>query len=129
MLDFLLGGVVRFSALPMNELTRSTRSQSPVEAVEVSVVIPALNVADTIGQQLDGLACQNFNGNWEVIVADNGSTDSTREVVESFADRLPALKVIDASDRRGINHARNVGSQAARGRYPEGHLCRRGRCR
>ena len=97
----------------MNDPIRST--QSPGKAIEVSVVIPALNVATTIGQQLDSLGCQDFDGDWEVIVADNGSTDSTREVVESFADRFPSLRIVDASDRRGINHARNQGARAARG--------------
>jgi glycosyltransferase involved in cell wall biosynthesis len=82
---------------------------------EVTVVIPALNVASTIGEQLEGLASQDFDGDWEVIVADNGSTDGTRAVVEGFVDRLPSLRIVDASARRGVNHARNQGARAARG--------------
>ena len=81
----------------------------------VSVVIPALNVAGTIGAQLEGLAAQDYEGTWEVVVADNGCTDETEAVVSTFADRLPALQWVDASTRRGINHARNEGARAASG--------------
>ncbi len=84
-------------------------------AVEVSVVIPARNVATTIGEQLTALATQDFAGSFEVIVADNGSTDSTRAVVETFRRRVPNLEIVDASARPGINHARNAGAREARG--------------
>jgi glycosyltransferase involved in cell wall biosynthesis len=83
--------------------------------LDVSVIIPALNVADTIGLQLESLSRQDFDGTWEVIVADNGSTDNTRSEVASFNDRLPTLRLVDASGRRGINHARNRGAAAASG--------------
>jgi len=81
----------------------------------VSVVIPALNVADTIGDQLDALAHQTYAGAWEVVVSDNGSTDATRERVEVWRDRLPHLRIVDSSRRRGVSPARNVGVEAARG--------------
>ena len=81
----------------------------------VSVVIPVLNGAATIGQQLEALANQTYRGRWEVIVADNGSTDATAQVVRSFIPRLPQLRLVDASDRESTNHARNLGVAAATG--------------
>jgi glycosyltransferase involved in cell wall biosynthesis len=84
-------------------------------SIQLSVVIPGLNAASTIGIQLEALSRQEWNGSWEVIVADNGSTDGTQDIVRSCADRLPDLKLIDASDRRGAAHARNLGAKAARG--------------
>jgi glycosyltransferase involved in cell wall biosynthesis len=83
--------------------------------MELSVVIPCLNAARTIGAQLEALSRQQWSGSWEVVVADNGSTDGTRAVVQSYRDRLPSLRIVDASDRRGAAHARNVGARAARG--------------
>lgn len=77
--------------------------------VDVSVVIPALNEADGIARQLRALDAQVFDSSWEVVVADNGSTDDTRSVVESFQSKHFLLRWIDASGRRGINHARNEG--------------------
>lgn len=86
------------------------------EPLDVSVVIPLYNNGDTIGEQLDALAAQTFEGSWEVVVSDNGSTDGGGEVALGWRDRLPSLRVVDASDKRGTPHARNVGAQASRGR-------------
>ncbi len=83
--------------------------------MKLSVIIPALDAAATIGDQLEALAGQSWPGGWEVVVADNGSTDRTLEVVESFRGRLPALAVVDASARRGQAYARNQAAQAATG--------------
>jgi GT2 family glycosyltransferase len=86
-------------------------------SIKLSVVITALDAADTIGAQLDALAAQRWSKPWEVVVADNGSSDGTVAVVESYANRLPALRLVDASERRGIAHGFNVGAAAARGEY------------
>jgi GT2 family glycosyltransferase len=51
----------------------------------------------------------------EVLVADNGSTDATVEVVRALGERLPGLRLVDASARAGTNHARNAGAAAADG--------------
>lgn len=87
----------------------------PDRPLKLSVVIPCLNAAGLIPVQLAALAEQSWDGEWEVIVADNGSTDRSREVVTAYQDRLPDLRVIDASDRRGQAHARNLGAAAATG--------------
>jgi glycosyltransferase involved in cell wall biosynthesis len=89
-----------------------TTSDRPLK---LSVVIPCLNAAATLGVQLAALAGQRWEGEWEVIVADNGSTDGSQEIVESYRDRLPSLKLVDASDRQGQAHARNLGAAAATG--------------
>lgn len=86
---------------------------SPTEPPEASVVIPALNVGRTLGAQLEALSRQDFQRPWELLVADNGCTDDTLAVVDSFAHRLP-VTVVDATARRGINHARNRGTESAR---------------
>jgi GT2 family glycosyltransferase len=82
----------------------------------VSAVIPVRNGEAELPFQLEALAGQDLDGPWEVIVADNGSTDGTTAVAESFRDRIPGLRVVDASDRAGQAHAANVGAGAARHR-------------
>lgn len=52
-------------------------------------------------------------GNWEVIVVDNGSTDTTEEVTRRFADRLPVVYV--AEPRPGKSWAVNTGLRHAKG--------------
>ena len=80
----------------------------------LSVVVPVLDAEDAVAGQLDALAAQEWSRPWEVVVVDNGSTDGTVDVVERFRDRLPFLRIVDASDRRGQAHALNVGVREAR---------------
>jgi glycosyltransferase involved in cell wall biosynthesis len=80
---------------------------------KLTVVVPALNAEHDIGGQLGALAAQQWSEPWEVVVADNGSTDGTRTVVERYRDRLPGLRIADASGRRGQAHALNAGVGAA----------------
>lgn len=81
----------------------------------LSVVIPVLDSGRTIGKLLESLAGQRTDAPWEIVVADNGSTDDTLEVVDRYRERLPTVRVVDASGRRGTPHARNVGVEAAAG--------------
>lgn len=76
-----------------------------------SVIMPALNAANSIGVQLEALARQDFEGAWEVVVVDNGSTDDTVQVCQSYASSLP-IRVV-ACERPGTGAARNFGAAAA----------------
>ena len=79
-----------------------------------SVVIPAHNVAATLGDQLTALVGQLDAPRFEVIVVANRCTDATIDVARSFADTLH-LRVIEANDRASAAHARNIGAANARG--------------
>ena len=79
----------------------------------LSVIIPCKNMAATIGAQLEALANQSWSEPWEVIVSDNGSSDDSVRVVQRYGARLPNLRLVDASDRPGASHARNVGARYA----------------
>ena len=89
------------------------RGAPVVVAAELSIVIPCLNAATCLPRQLDALAAQRWDRRWEVIVADNGSTDATAAVARTYVDRVPNLRVVDASARRGRQHACNAGARAA----------------
>jgi glycosyltransferase involved in cell wall biosynthesis len=81
----------------------------------VSVILPTFNAERWIPDQLEALAAQIYPDEWELIVADNGSTDSTRDVTLSSRSRFSRLTVIDASGVRGPAHARNQGALEASG--------------
>lgn len=79
---------------------------------ECSVVIPTYNSAATLDQQLAALSAQEGDVTFEVIVADNGSTDDLRDVVERWSGSLN-VRTVDASARRGPSAARNIGAAAS----------------
>ncbi|GAB76830.1 Glycosyl transferase family 2 [Austwickia chelonae] len=83
---------------------------------KLSVVIACFNASETLAEQLESLATQNCDLPWEVILADNGSTDHSVAIAETYAHRIP-LRVIDAGERRGPAHARNRGVEAAEGEW------------
>jgi glycosyltransferase involved in cell wall biosynthesis len=82
---------------------------------DVSVVVPFRNAARTLGHQLEALASQDFDGSWEVVAVDNCSEDESRQIAESFSDRLE-LRVVEARERLGAGYARNVGAKHASAR-------------
>ena len=86
---------------------------NPAEAIEVSVVIPCLNEANSLGFCIDK-ARKSFETSGirgEVIVADNGSTDGSLEVAEQCGARVIRVSA------RGYGNALRAGIAAARGRF------------
>lgn len=81
--------------------------------LRLSVVIPCYNAVDTIREQLDALANQQWSHPWEVILVDNRSTDRTLAVIEQYTRRFPRWRMIPASERQGQPYALNVGIAAA----------------
>ena len=78
-------------------------------SVQLSVIIPCHNAAATLGYQLEALLSQQWHERWEVIAVDNGSTDTTRQVIEAFQKRMPNLRYIYADERHSAAYARNIG--------------------
>lgn len=77
----------------------------------VSVIVPVHDAAATLGGQLAALAAQDYEGKWELVVADDHSSDESAEVA-----RVQGARVV-ASGGRGPNLARNAGARAARGDF------------
>lgn len=82
----------------------------------VSVVIPAYNeerrLPQTLQRVTEYLSAQNYQS--ELIVVDDGSTDGTVPVAESFAEAHPLLRIIK-NDHRGKGYTVRTGMLAARG--------------
>lgn len=80
--------------------------------VAVSVIIAVYNGEATIASAIDSALAQAFDG-FEVIVVNDGSTDSTGDVLRSYGDRIRVLNITNC----GCGGARNAASAIARGRY------------
>jgi glycosyltransferase involved in cell wall biosynthesis len=85
------------------------------EDMRLSVVIPCYNGEETLADQLQALAEQKWSKPWEVVFADNGSTDQSRAIGEDFRNKLPNFRIVDASLKQGKSYALNVGTKAAKG--------------
>ena len=84
--------------------TATTSDRLPV----VSIVIPALDAATTIGSCLNAVLRQDYDGEFDVVVAVGPSSDRTREIVERLAASDPRVRVIDNPSGRtptGLNLA------------------------
>jgi len=82
------------------------------QTLTISVAIVTRNRADWLRDTLDSITRQSRQPD-EVVVVDNASTDHTREVVLSFADRLNVRYVHES--QRGIPYARNTAVRSATG--------------
>ena len=81
---------------------------------ELSVIIPTRNRCDYLKDALESILWQSLNKElFEVIVVDNGSTDATKEVVESFKDKLPNLSFV-FEPKPGLHEGRHAGLRAAK---------------
>lgn len=93
-------------------MTRSARRHG----VEVSVVINAFQQAATVDLMLSALRAQDFAGDWEVIVVDDGSADATSDVVARHQASLTSLiycRQAHAGNRWSA--ARNLGMRISAG--------------
>ena len=85
---------------------------------DISIIVPAHNVASYVSQTLDSLLAQEFAA-FEVFAIDDGSTDDTLKVLSSygqrFDDRDLSYRVIHQTNG-GAGSARNAGLRQAKGR-------------
>ena len=80
--------------------------------VAASVIIPCRDSTGTLGLQLEALARQVDAPAFEVVIADNGSSDGLEAFLDAWRPRL-TLRRVDAGAVPGAAYARNVGIAAA----------------
>lgn len=81
----------------------------------VSVVVPAFNAEATLRQTLGSIAAQDY-GRLEILIVDDGSTDSTAEIAERFCAAEPRARLL-RKPNGGVASARNHGIARARGDF------------
>src|SRR5436309_12665564 len=85
--------------------------------LDATVIVTAYQQAETIDLLMHALGRQDYDGAWEIIVVDDGSTDLCANIVAAHADRLPVSVTYVRQPDRGNRwaRARNLGIRLSRG--------------
>jgi glycosyltransferase involved in cell wall biosynthesis len=84
--------------------------------MKVSVLIPVFNQAPYLAECLDSVLAQDFY-DLEILVADEGSTDGTQEIIRQFAARDPRIRWWQNPHRLGLAQNHNACLRAAQGDF------------
>lgn len=84
--------------------------------MNISVVIPAYNASEFLPDAIESILTQTFQ-DFEIIIIDDCSTDSTWEVIQGFAQKNSRIRAYHNSKNLGIAGNRNKGVSLAVGKY------------
>lgn len=82
--------------------------------VKISAILPAYNVEKYLGQCIESIINQNIE--CEIIIVNDGSTDNTLKVAESYKEKYSFIRVF-SQENCGQSTARNKGIENATGEY------------
>lgn len=89
---------------------------APDSDLDLSIIIPCYNVSQYVGECIESILSQESDQKYEVILVDDGSTDSTLTILHQYAARDSRIRCITQRNS-GPAIARNTGLNAATGRY------------
>lgn len=75
----------------------------------ISIIIPCFNEADNIGTCIDSIESQHYDGSFEIIAVDNGSTDNTVGIIKDMGI------ILEHAQKKGPAAAKNKGIKKAKG--------------
>lgn len=81
----------------------------------ISIIIPCYNNATTVKESVESCIAQTYT-NFEVIIIDDGSTDNSREIIQSLEAQFPQVRSFHQNNK-GPACARNFGASFAQGKY------------
>lgn len=82
----------------------------------ISVIVPFYNIEECVEYCLDSLVAQDYGGDYEIICIDDGSTDGTPAVLDTYASGHSGVRVFHKPNG-GLSDARNFGVGLAVGEY------------
>ena len=81
----------------------------------ISIIVPVYNVEKYIVECIESILAQTYT-NWELFLINDGSTDSSGDICQSYAHKDSRIAYI-RTENRGACHARNTGLEKAKGEY------------
>ena len=87
-----------------------------IHSILISIIIPAYNAEKYIQQCIISLARQDLpQDNYEILVVNDGSTDSTLSILERLSKEYPNIHILTTKNQ-GVSAARNLGIKTAQGK-------------
>src|SRR5690625_5158520 len=84
----------------------------------ISVIIPMYNAEKSIVQALDSIRNQTYDAKFEIIVINDGSTDSSQSLIEEYQQKHPEIDLIIINQKnQRVSVARNKGLEIAKGEW------------
>ena len=88
--------------------------------MKLSIIIPVYNTEQTLEKCVDSVLQSSLN-NFEIILVNDGSTDNSANICESYKNSYPEQVLVIHQKNQGLSAARNAGLGIAKGQY---HFCR-----
>lgn len=85
------------------------------DSLKISIIVPVFQVERYLAQCVDSILQQTYQ-NFEVILVDDGSTDGSPEICDSYSKKSSCIKVLHQKNS-GLSQARNSGIRVAAGDY------------
>lgn len=82
----------------------------------VSIITPSYNSSEYIGETIESILAQTYQ-DWELLITDDCSTDNSRDVIKSYADKDPRIRLLCLDKNSGAGVARNKSIKEASGRF------------
>lgn len=82
----------------------------------ISIVITAYNAAEFVAEAVASIQNQTYT-NWELIVINDGSTDTTGKILRVMAKKDKRIKLVSYRKNLGASHASNLGLSQVKGKY------------
>jgi len=82
--------------------------------MDISVIIPTFNRKEVLGRAIRSVLSQRVSASFELILADDGSTDGTDEALRK---EFPGIKYLRWEDQKGPSFARNRAAEIAKGHW------------
>lgn len=82
----------------------------------ISIITSAYNAQSTISRTIESVQSQSFK-DWEMIVVDDCSTDSTAEIVKSYAEKDDRIRLVSHNVNKGAGLARRTGIENIKGEW------------
>jgi teichuronic acid biosynthesis glycosyltransferase TuaG len=99
--------------MPSKETKKHTKGEpSPL----ISIITPLYNAESFVSETIKSILDQSYE-NWEQIIVDDASTDSSLEIARSFAENDSRIRVEKLSENRGAAYCRNLATDKANGDY------------